>query len=72
MEAAIARARGLAAGPTAAYGLLKRALNHSLGMPLEDQLEVESHLQQVAARTADFQEGIRAFAEKRKPVFTGR
>lgn len=61
----------LAAGPTTAYALLKRALNHSLGLAFEDQLEYESHLQQIAARTADFREGVEAFAGKRQPVFSG-
>jgi len=34
-------------------------------------MELESHLQTLAARTPDTQEAIRAFIEKRKPSFRG-
>lgn len=61
-----------AAGPTAAYGLLKRALNHSIGLHMEEQLDFESYAQQIAVRSADFAEGVKAFAEKRAPAFSGR
>ncbi|MBM3275470.1 MAG: enoyl-CoA hydratase/isomerase family protein [Candidatus Sericytochromatia bacterium] len=72
LEAAKAAAASFAAGPTAAHGLLKRALNHSIGLHFEEQLEYESYVQQIAARTADFAEGVKAFSEKRPPAFAGR
>lgn len=62
----------LAALPTKAIGLTKRALNHAWTAELEDQLEWEAFLQQAAGQTADHREGVAAFLEKRKPKFAGR
>lgn len=65
-------AQKLAKLPTKAIGLMKRALNRSLRVPLEDQLAYEADLQAVAARTDDFHEGVRAFLEKRPATFQGK
>lgn len=62
----------LAAQPTRAIGLIKRALNASWGNDLVAQLTIERDLQREAARTADYTEGVRAFQEKRAPHFVGR
>ncbi|MGH7829434.1 MAG: enoyl-CoA hydratase-related protein [Candidatus Binatia bacterium] len=51
---------------------MKRAVNHTLLPELEEQLDYEAHLQEIAGRSADFDEGVRAFLEKRSPVFTGK
>ncbi len=72
METAVGTARQLAAQPTRALGLIKRGFNAALGVDIDQQLEVEAELQGEAGRTADHQEGVRAFLEKRKPVFTGQ
>lgn len=72
MDEAGALARGLAAGPTRAYGLIKRALDASENNTLEAQLELERDLQRKAGLTEDFREGAAAFMEKRKPDFKGR
>lgn len=64
-------AEGLARGPRS-IGLIKRAVNRSLLPELESQLEYEAYLQEIAGRSADYDEGVRAFLEKRAPVFTGR
>ncbi len=62
----------LAQGATKAIGLTKRALNKSISSDLETVLEYESYLQEIAGATADHIEGVRAFFEKRKPVFKGK
>ena len=65
-------ARQLAAGPTRAYGEIRRLLNKAFRQPLESQLEDEAQALATVAGTADAREGITAFVEKRKARFTGR
>jgi 2-(1,2-epoxy-1,2-dihydrophenyl)acetyl-CoA isomerase len=65
-------ARTLAAGPTQAYALIKRALYESPNNTIEQQLALEAKLQRAAGKTADFKEGVHAFFEKRPARFTGR
>ncbi len=62
----------LAQGPTKAYGLMKRALNHNLSCDLDDALDYEALLQEAAGRTADHPEGVAAFLERRDARFEGR
>lgn len=69
---ATALARQLAAMPTRALGLTKRALNASFDNDLASQLALEEQLQRAAGRTADYAEGVRAFLEKRTPTYAGR
>ena len=61
----------LAAGPTRSYAGAKRQLNSWLYDRMDAQLELEARIQQEAAGSADFLEGVMAFAEKRPPRFTG-
>lgn len=61
----------LAALPTKGLAYTKMALNKSLQNNLDQQLGAEDELQQKAALTRDFKEGVAAFLEKRKATFTG-
>jgi len=69
-EAAGLAAR-LAAGPTYAYGRTKALLQATLGDAFEAQLRRETESFAACAATADFAEGVRAFLDKRRPVFAG-
>ncbi|WP_223033686.1 enoyl-CoA hydratase-related protein [Hanstruepera marina] len=58
--------------PTLALGKIKEAFNQSLTNNLEQQLALESKLQIEAAQSDDYNEGVSAFVEKRKPTFKGK
>jgi 2-(1,2-epoxy-1,2-dihydrophenyl)acetyl-CoA isomerase len=62
----------LAGGPTHVYGNTKRLLYRSLESQFEAQLQAEGESFADCAAREDFREGVTAFVEKRKPVFTGR
>jgi 2-(1,2-epoxy-1,2-dihydrophenyl)acetyl-CoA isomerase len=62
----------LAAAPTKAIGLTKRAMNRAMTSTLDEALDYEARLQDIAGRTRDHAEGVSAFLEKRPPSFEGR
>lgn len=62
----------LAAGPVTAYAGAKRLINESVFSGLPGQLEWEREFIIGQTQTADFEEGVRAFVEKRPAVFPGR
>jgi 2-(1,2-epoxy-1,2-dihydrophenyl)acetyl-CoA isomerase len=64
-------ARELAAGPPLAMTLSKRLLAASPETDLTTILKKEYAFIKQCFKTKDVQEGIQAFAEKRKPVFRG-
>lgn len=70
-EEALKTAETLALMPTKGIGLTKRLLNESLFNNLETQINREEIVQAEAGQTYDYNEGVKAFLEKRKPVFKG-
>jgi 2-(1,2-epoxy-1,2-dihydrophenyl)acetyl-CoA isomerase len=64
-------AKTLSEMPTYGIALTKKLLNDSAFSTLENQLVSEAHEQIKAAKSYDYQEGVNAFLEKRKPVFKG-
>jgi 2-(1,2-epoxy-1,2-dihydrophenyl)acetyl-CoA isomerase len=68
---AAAVAATLAAGPTRAYGAMRRMLRQSFETGLSDQLQAEKESIVAASRSDDAQEGIAAFVAKRRPQFRG-
>jgi 2-(1,2-epoxy-1,2-dihydrophenyl)acetyl-CoA isomerase len=69
---ALALAQRLAAGPTLAYGRMKRLLRASFDRDLAAQLDAEREAFIAGTRTHDFAEGLAAFFERRPAVFEGR
>jgi 2-(1,2-epoxy-1,2-dihydrophenyl)acetyl-CoA isomerase len=72
MPAVHALARAIAAGPPVAIRLAKHSLYANAERDLKSALEGETAAQNICFETEDAHEGIRAFIEKRPPVFRGR
>lgn len=70
-ERAQSLAAKLAAGPPGSFAAIKRAINAAAYARLEEQLELETALQQQLAGSQDFVEGVLAFMQKRPARFTG-
>lgn len=70
-EESMALARKLASGPTRGLSATKHSIRGSLLNTLDDELLIERDLMRELGNSADYQEGVAAFMEKRKPAFTG-
>jgi 2-(1,2-epoxy-1,2-dihydrophenyl)acetyl-CoA isomerase len=64
-------AEKLAQGPGLVYAMIKAGLNN-WPFSLQTAMEMEANMQALCFETMDFKEGIRAFIEKRPPIFTGK
>jgi len=62
-------ADGLAAGPTGAFALGKKAFNRAVLPNLEDALNYEGSVQEEAGKSEEHREGVSAFLGKRSPKF---
>jgi 2-(1,2-epoxy-1,2-dihydrophenyl)acetyl-CoA isomerase len=62
----------LAAGPTVAYGAIKRELSMGTAGTLSDALAAEAQAQAITGATADHRAAVAAFVAKQKPTFEGR
>lgn len=71
-DQSIALAEKLAKMPTKALAQTKELLNQSFHNTLDEQLAVEGDYQIQAAQSYDYNEGVSAFVEKRKPEFKGK
>lgn len=70
--AVLEKAESIAAGPYYTNIMTKEMINKSGNRTLEETLEAERFAQTILQQTDDHKEGINAFRNKQKPVFTGK
>jgi enoyl-CoA hydratase/carnithine racemase len=72
METALAMAHTIAERAPHAVRMAKQLVNDGIEAPLETAITMETGMTATLYETHDAQEGIKAFFEKRSPIFTGR
>jgi 2-(1,2-epoxy-1,2-dihydrophenyl)acetyl-CoA isomerase len=65
-------AKRMAQGAPLAMQMSKKGLYQGLEASIKDQIEYEKATLMTLTRTEDFQEAIKAFQEKRRPIFKGK
>ena len=65
-------ARRLAAGPTVAFGAVRRSVAYSAGHDLASSLELEAEMMALTGATTDHANAVASFVAKEKPTFEGR
>ncbi len=71
MDETMSYARKLAQGPAFAVGMIKLASVQGVELPLEGGLLLERELLNRVFASADAEEGMAAFLEKRQPTYRG-
>jgi enoyl-CoA hydratase/carnithine racemase len=71
LDKAMATARELAAGPTAAHAMTKKMLHQEWNAGIDEAIEMEAQAQAILMQNRDFRRAYEAFAAKQKPVFQG-
>jgi enoyl-CoA hydratase/carnithine racemase len=72
LDVAVVMAELIVENAPLAVGAAKHAIDEGLSLPIEDALQLELRKYETILKTEDRLEGLRAFAEKRPPRFTGR
>jgi enoyl-CoA hydratase/carnithine racemase len=72
IDAAVAFAEELAGRPPIALGQSKQLVNESFDVGFERALTDATRAQRICSQTADHEEAVSAFQEKREPEFEGR
>lgn len=72
LDEAVGMAARIAANAPLATRAVRSAARRGRDLPLDDGLRLEQEVAEPLRQTADVQEGLRAFSEKRDPVFKGR
>ena len=72
MPTALEMATRLARGPVFSMAMIKQLVYQGFNQTLPEHLTVATRAQNLARQTEDHKEGVRAFLEKRQPVFKGR
>jgi enoyl-CoA hydratase/carnithine racemase len=71
LDAALACAKEMEATSPLGLAAVKRAINEGADLPLQDAAALDQSLRRPLESTLDYEEGIRAHFERRKPVFRG-
>lgn len=71
IDHALALARELAAGPTLAYGAIRRSVAYSATHDLADSLANEAEMMRLTGSSSDHLAAVRSFVAKQRPTFTG-